>query len=110
MNKLDDKIEIRKYVPAKWVCTSNQNSTTSMFSQLFNYISGQNDQNQKIPMTTPVINFYDELNQLKTKCFFISLAFQVNTPKPTGTVYVVDYQEVIVASIRFGGKAYIWEL
>jgi len=41
LETITDNIEIRKYVPTKWACTTT-NGDSSMFWQLFNYISGKN--------------------------------------------------------------------
>jgi hypothetical protein len=40
LNKLSDNMEIRKYLASKWACTTQKNGESSMFVQLFNYISG----------------------------------------------------------------------
>jgi hypothetical protein len=40
LNKLSDNMEIRKYLASKWACTTQTNGESSMFVQLFNYISG----------------------------------------------------------------------
>ena len=39
VDTMSDDIEIRKYMASKWACTTT-NGATSMFMQLFNYISG----------------------------------------------------------------------
>ena len=56
-------------------------------------------------MTAPVLSTYDENNKMTRTCFFIPKANQLNTPKPTGPVFIVDEPEVTVAVARFGGKA-----
>ena len=56
-------------------------------------------------MTAPVLSTYDENNKNVRKCFFIPKANQINTPKPTGPVFIVDEPEVTVAVATFGGRA-----
>ena len=41
LETITDNIEIRKYVPTKWACTTTEGNL-SMFWKLFNYISGKN--------------------------------------------------------------------
>ncbi len=105
VNKLTDDVEIRTYAPSKWACTTTSVGATSMFYQLFNYISGQNEQHVKIEMTTPVLNSYDSSNNLIEKCFFVPKSFHSNTPKPTGTVFITEKSETTVAVLTFGGRA-----
>ena len=56
-------------------------------------------------MTAPVFSTYDDNNKMIRKCFFIPKANQINTPQPTGPVFIVDEPEVTVAVARFGGRA-----
>ena len=105
VNKLTDDVEIRTYAPSKWACTTTSVGATSMFYQLFNYISGQNEQHVKIEMTAPVLNSYDNSNNLIEMCFFVPKSFHSNTPKPTGTVFITEKSETTVAVLTFGGRA-----
>ena len=60
IKKIDENTEIRKYSASKWICTREENKKASednnikMFFNLFNYISGNNNQEKKISMTSPV--------------------------------------------------------
>jgi hypothetical protein len=57
-------------------------------------------------MTAPVVTSYDEVTNVMTqRCFFIPKANQVNTPQPTGPVFILDQAETTVAVARFRGKA-----
>ncbi len=121
IKKLADNIEIRKYAPSKWVCTKTsgeademKNLSSPMFYKLFNYISGQNDQGQKVQMTSPVtVDYKVNDNQKMTPKsnvqmamrFYVPTENQANTPKPTGDAYLEENPEMIVAVIRFGGYA-----
>lgn len=65
--KIDQDTEIRKYTATKWVGVklkdkaASEDNSKKMFFTLFDYISGKNDQDKKISMTSPVcfsfINF-----------------------------------------------------
>ena len=85
-----DKYEIRSYQPSKWVGTvirgdSYTQATDEAFHKLFDYISGANQQNEKIPMAVPVAtkivplegNMYNF-----TTLFFVPFAYQANTAIP----------------------------
>ena len=52
MSKLANGVEIRDYLPTVWACTSSSAvrmiQDTTMFFNLFYYIQGKNDQNQKV--------------------------------------------------------------
>lgn len=54
----DGDFEIRKYADIPVV--SARSEGRSAFSKLFRYISGSNDRNQKIPMTSPVFSWREE--------------------------------------------------
>ena len=57
-------------------------------------------------MTAPVLTSYDDLTNVMTqRCFFIPKANQVNTPQPTGPVFILDQPAVTMAVARFRGKA-----
>ena len=85
--------EVREYEPSKWVGTtissSSYNDATSKgFNLLFQYISGANAANEKIPMASPVATKIvpgPGSTGVKnyTILFFTPFAFQANTPAPT---------------------------
>jgi hypothetical protein len=121
---LNDHVEIRKYMASKWVSASVvgeahdfSSERSTLFRKLFKYISGRNDEEKKIPMTSPVLMNYSpsEPNQLidpNTKCamsmgFYVPKENQDKTPNPTGDaqMYVKSEPEMIVAVARFGGYA-----
>jgi len=109
VEKISDDIEIRKYSALKWVCASSKNEgDSSMFLHLFEYISGQNEQKEKIPMTAPVLKQYNASNSLESMCFYLPKANQLNPPQPSGIyVYLHEQSEVTLATIRFGGFGFV---
>ena len=60
-----------------------------------------------MPMTAPVISWYDQgTSGTKNMCFYIPKAFQNKTPNPTNTnVYLKSIPDSIFATIQFGGFA-----
>ncbi len=99
-------IEIRKYkniflASTKTIKTSSQDSG---FNNVFQYISGTNDQETKISMTTPVVT-YEEDNQLVTGFYVPSKYTKDNIPKPTNDkVFINELKESHYAVIKFHGK------
>ena len=49
-----DNFEVRKYEPVLKAKTYSDKGSNNNFGKLFRYISGYNEKNQKISMTTPV--------------------------------------------------------
>lgn len=123
VQKINDNIEIRKYAPTKWVSTTAEGEAdhykseyqTMLFRRLFNYISGENDQHEKISMTSPVTVVYQNSTNDKiqptTDCkmtmgFFVPVEKQDHTPNPESKdTFLRDEPEMIVATIKFGGYA-----
>ena len=73
--------EVRKYSDRLAVETINSGSENN-FRKLFNYISGRNEDNEKIKMTTPVTQFEKDGNM--SMQFYLPSKFNSkNAPKPT---------------------------
>lgn len=67
---------------------SKDGASSPMFWKLFNYISGQNDKQVKIPMTAPVSVLIEpgsgpNCESTFTMAFYVPEAFQEDTPQPT---------------------------
>ncbi|XP_071795897.1 heme-binding protein 2-like [Asterias amurensis] len=85
--------EFRAYPASKWVSTTiigadYKSATSEGFDKLFQYISGQNSQKQKIEMTAPVINRVipgqgPTCADNFTVSFMVPFELQANTPMPT---------------------------
>jgi hypothetical protein len=119
LNKINNKMEIRRYGPTKWVMTSmnrytqaDDKSSSSLFMRLFGYISGSNESKKKIPMTAPVMSTYSSTdgNPINSNSkFMMSMGFYVagaESPKPTSDdVFLNNAQSMVVAVARFGGFA-----
>ena len=102
--KTNEVYEIRKYSDrlAIETATSNQNSG---FRKLFNYISGNNETNEKIKMTTPVTQVKKKGNM--TMQFYLPSKFNKdNVPNPSSTdVKIVNIEGGYYAVIRYSGRA-----
>eukprot|EP00027_Filamoeba_sp_ATCC50430_P006790 CAMPEP_0168557244 /NCGR_PEP_ID=MMETSP0413-20121227/9321_1 /TAXON_ID=136452 /ORGANISM="Filamoeba nolandi, Strain NC-AS-23-1" /LENGTH=204 /DNA_ID=CAMNT_0008588261 /DNA_START=10 /DNA_END=624 /DNA_ORIENTATION=- len=109
--------EIRKYDVSYWVSTlvediSLDSALDTGFDRLFNYISGQNSQNEEIPMTAPVRAVIQpgagpNCDSNFTVSFFVPFAYQTNTPQPTNPlVFLEEDNSIEVAVISFGGEAH----
>lgn len=102
----EKNIEIRQYKDVLLASTKTQmnSSMDSGFNNVFNYISGENQNNQKISMTTPVVT-YEEDNQLVTGFYVPSKYSMESAPKPkSGKVFLNQLNESIYAVIKFRGK------
>ena len=96
--------EIRKYSDRLAVETIDSGSENN-FRKLFNYISGRNEDNEKINMTTPVTQF--EKNGNMSMQFYLPSKFNLkNAPKPTRkNVRIVNIEGGYYAVTRYSGRA-----
>ena len=96
--------EIRKYSDrlAVETMTSGMNSN---FRKLFNYISGRNDNQEKIKMTTPVTQV--EKNGNMSMQFYLPSKFNSqNVPNPSSEdVNIVNIEGGYYAVLRYSGRA-----
>ena len=102
--KTNKVYEIRKYSDrlAIETATSNQNSG---FRKLFNYISGNNQMNEKIKMTTPVTEIKRKGNM--TMQFYLPLKYNKNNvPIPSRPdVEIVNIEGGYFAVIKYSGRS-----
>lgn len=104
--KKDGHIEIRKYDNILLASTKSSLTETqdSGFSNVFRYISGDNDKNTKISMTTPVVT-YQEDKTLVTGFYAPSKYSKDTLPKPIGEdVFINELKSSYYAVIRFRGS------
>lgn len=75
----------------------------SGFNEAFDYISGYNDQSQKIAMTTPVINEVKDDSMTMAFVMPSSIPFE-QLPKPNSPrLSMVKKENLMFASLRFSG-------
>ena len=96
--------EVRKYSDRLAVETIDSGSENN-FRKLFNYISGRNEDNEKIKMTTPVTQFEKDGNM--SMQFYLPAKFDSkNAPKPIKeNVRIVNIEGGYYAVIRYSGRA-----
>ena len=96
--------EIRKYSDRLAVETS-RGGIDSNFRKLFNYISGRNDTQEKIAMTTPVTQV--EKNGIMTMQFYLPSKLNPdNVPNPSREdVRIVNIEGGYYAVLRYSGRA-----
>ena len=96
--------EIRKYADRLAVETSTSGSENN-FRKLFNYISGRNETNEKISMTTPVTQIEKEAGM--SMQFYLPSKFNLNNaPNPTREdVNLITVEGGYYAVIRYSGRA-----
>ena len=102
--KTNDIYEIRKYSDrlAVQVFQTNQNNS---FRMLFNYISGNNETNEEIKMTTPVTQMEKE-GSISMQFYLPSKFNKDNVPSPSSSdVEIVNIEEGYYAVIRYSGRA-----
>jgi hypothetical protein len=109
------KYEIRRYHPQLWAqveytvdaSTDIGDKSTIGFQPLFEYITGKNEKQQKIPMTAPVIMEQLTTDFSRRLMAFIMPASQFSTldqlPKPTNAnvTLVAVNQPLVLACITF---------
>lgn len=100
----DGSIEIREYKDILLASTKTNpnNYGESGFNNVFQYISGQNDKNQAISMTSPVVS-YQEGESLVTGFYVPSKYDKTSVPKPTGNVFIDTIKPSLYVVVKFYG-------
>jgi hypothetical protein len=97
-----DQIEIRYYPPAMKVQVESTSSNNRNFNALFQYISGNNDEGEKIAMTTPV--YMENKKESQTMAFVLPSQYTDTAPQPKQEgVEVYQSKAGYFAAIRYGG-------
>jgi hypothetical protein len=96
--------EIRKYSDRLAVETFKK-GIDSNFRKLFNYISGRNDEQEKIAMTTPVTQV--EKNGNITMQFYLPSKFNLeNVPNPSRKdIRIINIKGGYYAVLKYSGRA-----
>ena len=96
--------EIRKYSDRLVIETEISNQGSS-FRKLFKYISGDNENNEEIKMTTPVTQIEKKGNM--TMQFYLPSRFtKGNTPSPSNSdVKILNIKSGYYAAIIYSGRA-----
>lgn len=97
-----DQVEVRYYPSVMKVKVNSRSSENRNFNALFQYISGNNAEEKKIAMTTPV--YIRNESDSQTMEFVLPVTYSEKAPTPKGkgvSVYKSDPGEY--AAIRFGG-------
>ena len=102
--KSNEIYEIRKYsdrLAVQTISTMQNNS----FRKLFNYISGNNETNEEIKMTTPVTQIKKKGNMIMQ--FYLPSNFNKdNVPNPTRSdVEIINIEGGYYAVIKYSGRA-----
>ena len=102
--KSNETYEIRKYSDRLAVQTLNTNENNS-FRKLFNYISGDNETNEEINMTTPVTQMKKKGNM--TMQFYLPSKFNKdNVPNPSRSdLEIIKIEQGYYAVISYSGRA-----
>ena len=102
-NKENKNYEIRKY-PDRLVIETNSIQGNG-FRKLFNYISGNNKENEEIKMTVPVTQ--ENKNGNMTMQFYLPLKFnEDNAPKPINSeVKILTIEGGYYAVIKYSGRS-----
>ena len=101
--KENKEYEIRKYSDRLVIETNSIQGNG--FRKLFNYISGNNEENQKIKMTVPVTQEIKNGNM--TMQFYLPLKFNKdNTPKPSNSdIKILTIEGGYYAVIKYSGRS-----
>ncbi len=100
------QIEVRQYDDYFLASTKTRinSSLDTGFNNVFQYISGNNEGNQKISMTTPVVT-YEENQELVTGFYVPSKYSKQNIPSPKDdNVFINEVKKSYYVVIRFKGN------
>ncbi|XP_028268872.1 heme-binding protein 2 [Parambassis ranga] len=105
--------EVRYYESVKWVSTDEKFfwmdiAVMKAFRRLYKYITGENENGEKIQMTTPVVVKRPKEQGFRmndyTISFLLPADYQKNAPKPTDPkVYIHDSPDMRVYVKSYGG-------
>ena len=96
-----DDFELRYYPSVIMAQTESSPGSTQNFRKLFRYISGANESNLKIAMTTPV---HMEQTKDKNKMAFVLPGNLKKPPSPRNkNVEIIQSKEAYFAVIQYGG-------
>lgn len=97
-----DRVEIRYYPPAMKVEVESTTTNNRNFNALFKYISGNNEDGEKIAMTTPV--YMENKKDSQTMAFVLPAQYTDTAPEPKGNgLRVYQSKAGYFAAIRYGG-------
>ena len=97
-----DRVEIRYYPPAMKVEVESTTANNRNFNALFKYISGNNEDGEKIAMTTPV--YMENKKDSQTMAFVLPVQYTDTAPNPKGNgLRVYQSKAGYFAAIRYGG-------
>ena len=101
--KENKEYEIRKYSDRLVIETNSIQGNG--FRKLFNYISGNNEENQEIKMTVPVTQ--EIKNGSMTMQFYLPLKFNKdNAPKPSNSdIKILNIEGGYYAVIKYSGRS-----
>merc|ERR1711893_58184 len=107
--------ELREYEEAQWVSTETASvdgtDRPNLFMRLFRYIDGENVNNEKIPMTSPVVNKITpgsgpNCETIFKQSFYIEYSRQEDAPEPSADNVFLDKFAVVKVYVRsFSGYA-----
>ena len=102
--KVNEVYEVRKYFDRLAIETLSTNQNSG-FRKLFSYISGNNQKNEEIKMTTPVTQVKKNGNM--TMQFYLPSKFnKENTPDPSRSdVRLLNIKGGYYAVIKYSGRA-----
>lgn len=105
VTKTDGAFELRKYPDLKLAKTGMASDMDGSFMRLFGYISGKNEREEKIAMTTPVL--IDRSANAGSMSFIVPKAVEANgAPKPKADAVKVEaWKGGTLAVHRFDGSA-----
>ena len=93
------QFEERDYDEMKWICTPS-NNPHEMFIRLYDYIEGNNSENENMDMTIPVnIKWVD--NEVNEECFYLSRKYQNNPPEPLAPDVYIETRPAMTVFTRF---------
>lgn len=100
----EEEYEIRKYVDFFIVEYENTDDPEIKkgFGSLFKYISSDNEENEKISMTVPVIK--DESSENTKMAFIVPEKYREQIPQPNNpNLKIKHFDEGLIASIHYSG-------